>query len=260
MRKIAKKTEKNFCFQLEKPFLSSYSKPGKKVKNVDFELKMTKKTHIQRFTLIELLVVIGIAGLLFVLMGPAFQNMIRSNAVERHASGLKGGMERARALAVSGRRYAALLLPYGEDDNGKEHYNFQRGGFRLGYVIQNSSGAFEFDGLAGDSEWQNRGEMAYLTALTTESNTVLSSEKPMENFTKEPKGLSTLFNVPDVPSGGSTCACRALVFSPYGSVVAPGDASELYFHVTGVDVDNRIVLRLNKFSGKVEYVDNEKVL
>ena len=90
---------------------------------------MKKNIKRQNFTLIEMLVVIGIAGLLFTLMGPAFSRMTRGNAVESHASGLKLGMERARALAVSQRRYAAVLLPCNVTNKDHAHYNFQRGGF-----------------------------------------------------------------------------------------------------------------------------------
>ena len=69
---------------------------------------MTEKRYRQRFTLIELLVVMGIAALLFALLGPAFRMMTKGNAVERCAGGLKLGMERARAVAIANRRAVAL--------------------------------------------------------------------------------------------------------------------------------------------------------
>ena len=114
---------------------------------------MKKSIKRQNFTLIEMLVVIGIAGLLFTLMGPAFSRMTRGNAVESLASGLKLGMERARALAVSQRRSVAVLLPNKVSDKEKAHYNFQRGGFLLGFVTQNNSGDYVFDGVIPDADW-----------------------------------------------------------------------------------------------------------
>ena len=223
-----------------------------------FEHKKMKKTrYIQRFTLIEMLVVVGIAGLLFALLGPAFTRMTQSNAVEQHASGLKLGMERARALAVSNRRYVALLLPYGADDT-KPVYKFQRGGFKYGYISISSEGSYSFDGVVDDAEWKNRGNNAFLTAVDNTKNKNLSAEKPLDNFAKEPTGFSKLHAVSNVPAsneGTEKISCRGIIFTPYGNVLIPGDDNEIYFYITGIDVDDCVKVRLNKLSGKVEYVE-----
>ena len=223
-----------------------------------FEHKKMKKTrYIQRFTLIEMLVVVGIAGLLFALLGPAFTRMTQSNAVEQHASGLKLGMERARALAVSNRRYVALLLPYGADET-KPVYKFQRGGFKYGYISISSEGSYSFDGVVDDAEWKNRGNNAFLTAVDNTKNKNLSAEKPLDNFEKEPTGFSKLYAVSNVPAsneGTEKISCRGIIFTPYGNVLIPGDDNEIYFYITGIDVDDHVKVRLNKLSGKVEYVE-----
>ncbi len=244
---------------LEKVFFVFYSKVGKKGFWNIFEHKKMKKTrYIQRFTLIEMLVVVGIAGLLFALLGPAFTRMTQSNAVEQHASGLKLGMERARALAVSNRKNVALLLPYGETNKENAVYNFQRGGFKFGYIAISSEGNYSFDGVVDDAEWKNRGNNAFLTAVDNANKETLSSEKPLDDFDKEPTGFSRLYAVSDVPAsseGNEKISCRGIIFTPYGNVLIPGDDNEIYFYITGIDVDNRIKVRLNRLSGKVEYVE-----
>ena len=244
---------------LEKVFFVFYSKVGKKGFWNIFEHKKMKKTrYIQRFTLIEMLVVVGIAGLLFALLGPAFTRMTQSNAVEQHASGLKLGMERARALAVSNRKNVALLLPYGETNKENAVYNFQRGGFKFGYIAISSDGSYSFDGVVDDAEWKNRGNNAFLTAVDNANKETLSSEKPLDDFDKEPTGFSRLYAVSNVPAsseGNEKISCRGIIFTPYGNVLIPGDDNEIYFYITGIDVDDRIKVRLNRLSGKVEYVE-----
>ena len=212
---------------------------------------MKKTRYNQRFTLIEMLIVVGIASLLFALLGPAFTRMTQSNAVEQHASGLKLGMERARALAVSQRRYVALLLPYGETDKTQPHYNYQRGGFKFVFVTTGSDGNYTFDGMVDDSDWSNRGRNAFLTALDITKDKNLSGEKPFDDYSKEPAGFSKLYAV----SGGSSGMCRGIIFTPYGNVIMSGDEVEVYFYITGIDVNDCVKLRLNKLSGKVEYVE-----
>ena len=229
-----------------------------------FEHKKMKKTrYIQRFTLIEMLVVVGIAGLLFALLGPAFTRMTQSNAVEQHASGLKLGMERARALAASNRRYVALLLPDALPDTHKL-YNFQRGGFRIGFVTLEGDDA-KFDGWVSGNDWENKtspDNNAFLTAVSnlrkkelTETNLL---DKFAESFKEDGKCLLTAKGVSyDEENPGSTINCRAIVFSPYGNVILHKDNKdvEIYFYITSAEVANCIQLRLNKLSGKVEYMD-----
>ena len=249
-----------FIFCLKKYFLCFIVRWVKRDFLNTFEHKKMKKTrYIQRFTLIEMLVVVGIAGLLFALLGPAFTRMTQSNAVEQHASGLKLGMERARALAVSNRKNVALLLPYGETDSEKGVYKFQRGGFKYGYISVSSDGNYAFDGVVDDAEWKNRGNNAFLTAVDNAKNKNLSAEKPLDNFAKEPTGFNKLHAVSNVPAssddGSEKISCRGIIFTPYGNVLIPGDDNEIYFYITGIDVDDHVKVRLNKLSGKVEYVE-----
>ena len=224
--------------------------------------KMTEHTYRQRFTLIEMLIVVGIASLLFALLGPAFTRMTQSRAVEQHASGLKLGMERARAIAVAQRRFVALLLPHSSTTDTDPHYKYQRGGFRIGFVTASSESSYVFDGAIDGTGWTNRGNNAFLTAVDNDKkDTILSSEKPLESdfIQKEPTGFSTfLHTVSNVPSGpDKVISTRAIIFSPYGNAIMPGDDTEIYFYITGLDVNDCIKLRLNKLSGKVEYYTEE---
>ena len=209
-----------------------------------------------------MLIVVGIASLLFALLGPAFTRMTQSRAVEQHASGLKLGMERARAIAVSQRRFVALLLPHSSTTDTDPHYKYQRGGFKIGFITNSSEGNYVFDGVVDSAEWTNRGNNAFLTAVDNQKDKNLSSEKPLESdfIQKEPTGFSTLLHtVGNVPtgSGGATISTRAIIFSPYGNAIMPGDDTEIYFYITGLDVNDCIKLRLNKLSGKVEYYTEE---
>ena len=225
---------------------------------------MKKTRYIQRFTLIEMLVVVGIAGLLFALLGPAFTRMTQSNAVEQHASGLKLGMERARAIAVSNRRYVAMLLP-DSTTGDSEVDKFRHGGYRLAFVTQNVSdiptsvdpgSGFSFDSWIAEEEWCNRGKgKAHLVGVSTVSapGTALMKEEDQvsENYNaafKNKAALSTL-NV-------GTQAFSCLLFTPYGDVKTAADSdSELYFWVCSEFFYNRLKIRLNKINGKVEYVE-----
>lgn len=208
----------------------------------------------RHFTLIEMLVVIGIAGLLLTLMGPAFNRMTRGNDVESHASGLKLGMERASSLAASSRRYVAVLLPYGisattSDAEEKAVYPYQRGGYRLAYLNKDDNDVFTFDKYVPESDWTNRGRDAYLVEVTeggnnptvTTTNTDLSASVTGNGYLKSA-----------TPSSGINC--YAVVFSPFGDVWANSSETELKFHVTGPVYADRLVLRLNLLSGKVEFV------
>ena len=220
--------------------------------------KMNKHTYRQRFTLIEMLIVVGIAGLLFALLGPAFTRMTQSRSVDQHAAGLKLGMERARAIAVAQRRFTALLLPHSSTTVTDPHYNYQRGGFKIAFIAHSTENGYVFDGTIDSADWTNRGNNAFLTAVDSKNNKNLSSETPMESdfLQKEPAGFSSLLHsVSNVPtgSGGVLISTRAIIFSPYGNVVMPGDDMEIYFYITGLDVNDCIKLRLYKLSGKVEF-------
>ena len=53
----------------------------------------------------------------------------------------------------------------------------------------------------------------------------------------------------------STVTLPSLVFSPYGDILGGSDHVELYFYVCGQVVYDRLKLRLNKLSGKVEFIE-----
>ena len=66
-----------------------------------------------------------------------------------------------------------------------------------------------------------------------------------------------LCNVAGVPydAAGNTDTCKGIIFSPYGDVKTKSTSMELYFYITAADVEDGLKLRLNKLSGKVEFVE-----
>ena len=228
---------------------------------------MKKTRYNRRFTLIEMLIVVGIASLLFALLGPAFTRMTQSNAVEQHASGLKLGMERARALAVSQRRYVAMLLP--DEITGDANIDkFRHGGYRLAFVTQDvsniptaidSSNGFSFDSWIAEEEWRNSGKgKAHLVGISTTNppSAALMPEETQitEDYKAEFKNKSTLSKLSVDISGEKKIAC--LLFTPNGDVKTAVDSdSELYFWVCSEFFYNQQKIRLNKINGKVEYVE-----
>lgn len=245
---------------LEKVFSVSYSKLGKKGLKCNTEHKKMKKTRYNRkFTLIEMLIVVGIASLLFALLGPAFTRMTQSNAVEQHASGLKLGMERARALAISQRRYVAMLLPHGIGTETDQMYKYQRGGYRFCYIKAVSSSEFHWDGWLPESNWENSGkQVAFLLDISTAS-TESSEAKKDEMFEITAENMKKniyqdyLYEPKGVPGASSSYA--AIIFTPYGDVKICQNEVELRFYITGVAIQDQMKLRLNKISGKVEFVE-----
>ena len=231
--------------------------------------KMTEHTYRQRFTLIEMLIVVGIASLLFALLGPAFTRMTQSRAVEQHASGLKLGMERARAIAVAQRRYVAMLLPDKKITNDANIDKFRHGGYRLAFVTQDvsniptaidSSKGFSFDSWIAEEEWRNSGKgKAHLVGISTTNSpspALMPEETQItEDYEVEFKNKSTLSKLSmDISGAKEEFAC--LLFTPNGDVKTAVDSdSELYFWVCSEFFYNQQKIRLNKINGKVEYVE-----
>ena len=223
--------------------------------------KIMKKRNIQKFTLIEVLIVVGIASLLFALAGPAFNRMTRGNMVERHASGLKLGMERARAIAISSRRHTAILLPDQVPETSRTtdaRYKFQRGGYRLAHVTMTGNGSYAWQSWIPDSDWTNNGRQeAFLmdiTKGTANSSKVKETSTDMvedADYTKQISGADLLYDV-SVPGMGN---CRAVIFTPFGDAKFAADSVEIKFYITGINIADHLVIRLNKLTGKVEFVE-----
>ena len=225
-------------------------------------MKYKKETLRREFTLVEMLIVVGIASLLFTLVIPAFSRMMQGSRVEHCASNIKLGMERARAKAVSGRRYIAMVLPHGVSSRSRADYDFQRGGYRLFYVSIGSNGTFTCDGVVPEMTWSNRSNEAYLVAVSDEQKKIsdYKTAKVGDSNTKE-KIIDSgfLHTVSGLPVGGSASpvSLPGLIFSPYGDIRANTDQTELYFYVCGTDKDDMLCLRMNKITGKIEYVSLE---
>ena len=234
------------------------------------------KRH-NKFTLVELLVVICIASLLLGLVLPAFNRMVTGSAVDRLASNLKVRIERARSQAATSNRHVALLLPHGSNTTWSDPaaQAARLGGSRMCFVnYSDYSGTFE--NWVQDDEWTPREHNALLvraydsnSALTSGSvqatatadgaqssliatvGTVAPSEKPLKDITDGPSGASWLNS--------------ALIFSPKGKLCS---ARDVYLVVAEARLENNalfypggngsgsynwVALKINHFTGKVEY-------
>ena len=74
-----------------------------------------------------------------------------------------------------------------------------------------------------------------------------------DDYESEVAGASSLLH--EIQDDG--CSYLAVIFSPYGDVRTPASETELIFLVAGVNTteSDYMALRLNTFSGKVEFVE-----
>ena len=91
---------------------------------------------------------------------------------------------------------------------------------------------------------------------TGSANSTLAKETSTDvvddaDYSKQLSGAGLLYDV-SVPGMGS---CRAVIFTPYGDAKVAADSVEIKFYVTGINLADRLVIRLNKLTGKVEFVE-----
>ncbi len=225
---------------------------------------MVKRAY-KRFTLIELLVTIGVMVMLLGLMAPAFNRMIVGNQVDTMASNLKLGLEQARSQAASSRRYVALILPGnpGSWSSDDEAAGCCFGGYRLAYV-KKIGASWNFDGWVTSSSWGNKPRGAFLYEVSDSARDSQVDATVSNFFVSDlPDGDNKLLTVASVLPGDVTPNCPAVIFDKYGAA----ENDELHLTIAegvreGDDLrvasrDNYLVLKLNKFTGKVEYVQND---
>lgn len=232
---------------------------------------MTRKN---RFSLIEVLVVMVIMTVLMTMMMPAFKHMISGSKVDQMTSNLKLGIEQAQSRAVTDRRHVALVLPSNRTYWHADVRPYCNGGFRLAYMnrIDGAGGAvsWELERWVLGSEWKNAPDGAMLvqttasssppngTGFLTSMNASLGAE--LENITLASGAPGNIFS--------SVLAQNhsLIIFDRYGAMVNPtfhlaiAEAIEgasnaiVYPSRSGTTVSNYLVLRVNQFTGKVEYV------
>ena len=156
-----------------------------------------------------------------------------------------------------------MLLPSkSTGDAAIDKFNY--GGFRFAYVTtENPDGTegdkdknkFFLDSWIPECEWMNNGKgNAFLLEICnsddpqkikdadTAASTLLGGKFEGEGLLSTTKVKNNL----TLPS---------LVFSPYGDVLGGTEDVELLFYVCGQFVHDRLKLRLNKLSGKVEFIE-----
>ena len=241
---------------------------------------MIKRTKTN-FTLIELLVVMLLMGFLITLMLPGFNRMISGNKVDQMASNLKLALEQAQSHAITSRRYVALVLPSNSSDSSwtDEEKRHCFGGYRMAYVKNSGSTAtWKFQNWVPDSIWKNAPDGAMLVEVVGSAN----SSEFKDQFKDPGKGLSDAITSTKTSLGdklltiseykydeSATAASRAncaVIFSPCGGVkgnedlrfviaeAIPNGDNLLFPSRDNNGPTNYLVLNLNRFTGKVDYL------
>lgn len=239
---------------------------------------MIKQTKTN-FTLIELLVVMLLMGFLITLMLPGFNRMISGNKVDQMASNLKLALEQAQSHAITSRRYVALVLPSNKSAWETEEQRYCLGGYRMAYVKNSgSTSTWKFQKWVPDSVWKNAPDGAMLVEVVGSANT----SKFKDQFEDPGKGLAdtvtniqtslgdklqtiTEYKYDESATAASRTNC-AVVFSPYGGVkgnedlrfviaeAIPNGDNLLFPSRDNNGPTNYLVLNLNRFTGKVDYL------
>ena len=210
-----------------------------------------------RFTLIELLLVMGLMGLMVTIALPAFSRMTGNNKLDVMASNIKIALEQGQSTAVSRNCYVAVVFPNAVSDDEAYSYAYSYGGYRLAEVTSTDGANFVFKRWISDS-YLNRPDGAYLVEARA---TVLKagSDKVAENFNAaELNGNVTGFLTADGIGGKSS-----VIFKPTGESVN----NEMYLVIASGSVAGTTLttekredfrqLKLNPFTGRVEYVSDE---
>ena len=238
-----------------------------------------KKSNKKTFTLMELLAVIAIVSVLFTVMLPGFKKMVKGSAVDQQASQIKLMLEKAQSHAVTSRRAVAVILPSGSGWAKVDDKDIRLGGARLAFVeAKRGAKSCTFVRWINEEEWRFPVTGASLVSVIDKNNakyTEIEMKKVLSKESGEGKisnldlsqDNSALFDVADYP-GGSKNKC-AIVFSAYGEMYNP--ALKLHIAETLIDTDddgkiyfptadqsgfpaNFVTLKINPFSGEVEYV------
>lgn len=238
------------------------------------------KRKRRNFTLIELLAVMLLMGVLMLLMLPAFNRMIKGNKVDQLASNLKLGLEQAQSLAAASRKYVALILPSNRATwKNDETKWFCYGGFRLAYVEPTGGSDYTFVKWVPQGEWKNSPNGAMLV-YADDSSPGVESGGGCKGVLGKTSGSNSEFGsgmlnllVPDTTEAMPTGTLNhcAVVFTPYGGLKnqtmyfvvaealdAPSDQIVYPVRESGAELDekptNFLKLRVNQFTGKVEYI------
>lgn len=212
-----------------------------------------------RFTLIELLLVMGLMGLMVTIALPAFSRMTGNNKLDVMASNIKIALEQGQSTAVSRNCYVAVVFPNAVSDDEAYSYAYSYGGYRLAEVTTTDGANFVFKRWISDS-YLNKPDGAYLVEARA---TVLKAGKDSAaaNF----NGAELNGNVKGfLPADGIDEELKSsVIFKPTGESVN----NEMYLVIASGSVAGTTLktekpedfrqLKLNPFTGRVEYVSDE---
>ena len=221
----------------------------------------------QRFTLIELLVVIAITLLMVGLAATAYTKMFAAQQVDGAAAALGGALMEARQLAVSRRKYVAVLMPGAENSVAADK---AYACYRLAFV---QSGTYVFDSWPAGSKWEFTGTAC---SIMEADGTVGIEDAGTYQLTPVDNNPSLVTSVDLLGIGGanpSPSGVRAVIFKPSGRAlqeyyVTLGQANYVGgrwiiqkvvspLQPKNHSCANQITLKVNKFSGAVTYLRAE---
>ncbi|MGE4564468.1 MAG: Tfp pilus assembly protein FimT/FimU [Victivallaceae bacterium] len=207
------------------------------------------------FTLVELLVAIGIIGILVAIGIPAFQKLTSGNRLSNTASMIRGMSEQAQSMALTHRRYVALLI----DDKG-QLYGGRDQAVWVCFVkdYNDSTGVAAFEEPIAGVNWRRFPDGVVLAAADTSSS--LSPRNSLGT------GLANTGTV-----NYDSKSFDAIIFSPSGNVIRPagnyylllaegvlgGSADPIVYPNRDVDgnLANRTLMEINRFTGKARIIE-----
>jgi Tfp pilus assembly major pilin PilA len=225
----------------------------------------------RRFTLIELMVVIGIALLLVGLAATAYTRIAASQQVDASTATLSGALMEARQLAVSRRKYVAVLMPGTEGSTpAPKAYACYRPAFVL--RIDGTPVTYTFDAWPEGSKWEFTGNAC---SIMEADDVVGIEDNGTYQSTPKDNTYTTVGSVDLRGVGGTNPASgvRAVIFAPSGRAaqeyyVTVGQANYLggRWLVQKVadplltknhSCANQLTLKINRFSGAVSCIRPE---
>jgi len=207
------------------------------------------------FTLVELLVAIGIIGILVAIGIPAFQKLTSGNRLSNTASMIRGMAEQAQSMALTHRRYVALLI----DDKG-QLYEGRDQAVWVCFVkdYNDSTGMANYEEPIAGVNWRRFPD-----------GVVLADANPSSSLTPRNSLGTALTGTGKVNYNSNSY--DAVIFSPSGNVVRPagnyylllaegvlgGSSDPIIYPNRDVDgnLANRTVMEINRFTGKTRIIE-----
>ena len=252
---------------------------------------MKKRCPVKHFyTLVELLVVVAIAAILFGLGLPAFNTLIKGNAMTSSINDLAGKIKATRAYAVANNCYTAIIFPCFNTNGGRNMSNLNRDLLNRSYrpcVVYpiDNEGKWNFDSWIDGENWktvengiifadeasrssQDHSFVYASTRLPDAAEWSSNSYQPSDyTFLAPNDGTKGRYEI-TVPqnllaglSSGDVTFYRAMIFRPNGQLLQ----NTLLVLQEGANIGTGVVatqdvpvfyaLGVNKFNGKITYYE-----